>query len=202
MTIFGKLTHAGYSGGKVLLLLLCLSVGCLYATEGQRMNTFQDTDKNVIADDTTAKGDIDSTEKYYVLIANENADSRYAQNVVGMAIGGAFIGGGTYFLVGGIYGIRYRSEDSFDQGINRGMGRVFIALSIPFYLVGIPVLTANIYYYIVHKNHAIKCDKYRDALKRYKLRRENEDSDAVRLMIVPTVNFTNAGGGVSLLAAF
>src|SRR5574344_1384716 len=178
MTIFGKLTHAGYSGGKVLLLLLCLSVGCLYATEGQRMNTFQDTDANVIA------------------------DSRYAQNVVGMAIGGAFIGGGTYFLVGGIYGIRYRSEDSFDQGINRGMGRVFIALSIPFYLVGIPVLTANIYYYIVHKNHAIKCDKYRDALKRYKLRRENEDSDAVRLMIVPTVNFTNAGGGVSLLAAF
>lgn len=58
------------------------------------------------------------------------------------------------------------------------------------------------YYYIVHKNHAIKCDEYRDALKRYKLRRESENPDAVRLMIVPTVNFTNAGGGVTLLAAF
>lgn len=145
MTIFGKLSHARYMGRQIFFLLSIL-VGCLYATEERRMNTFPDTDKNVILGDTAIKGDVDSTEKYNYLIANENADSRYAQNVVGMAIGGAFIGGGTYFLVGGIYGIRYRSEDSFDQGINRGMGRVFIALSIPFYFVGIPVLTANIYW--------------------------------------------------------
>lgn len=188
--------------GKKLFLLLCVLVGCLYATEERQVNISPDTDKNVILGDTTAKGNADSTEKYYNLIANENADSRYAQNIVGMAIGGMFIGGGTYFLVGGIYGIRYRSEDSFDQGFNRGMGRIFIALSIPLYLIGFPVLTANICYYIVHKNHAIKRDKYRDALKRYKLRKDRENLDAVRLTIVPTVNFANASGGVSLLAAF
>lgn len=201
MTILEKLSHARYSGGKVLLLL-CFSAGCLYATEERRINTFPDMDKNVIMGDTAIKGDVDSTEKYNYLIANENADSRYAQNIVGMVIGGAFTGVGTYFLVCGIYGTKYRSEDSFDQDLNRGLGRIFIAFSIPFYLVGIPILTANIYYYIVHKNHAIKCDKYRDALKRYKLRRESEDSDAVRLMIIPTVNFTNASGVVTLLAAF
>jgi len=145
---------------------------------------------------------VDSTEKYNYLIAYENTDARYAQNIVGMVIGGAFTGVGTYFLVCGIDGIRYKSEDSFDQDLTRGFGRIFIAFSIPFYLVGIPVLTANIYYYNVHKNHAIKRDQYRESLKLYKQRREREDSDAVRLMIIPSVNFANASGGVNLLVAF
>jgi hypothetical protein len=85
MTILEKLSHARYSGGKVLLLL-CFSAGCLYATEERRINTFPDMDKNVIMGDTAIKGDVDSTEKYNYLIANENADSRYAQNIVGRTL--------------------------------------------------------------------------------------------------------------------
>jgi hypothetical protein len=191
-------------------LLFCVFAGCLYANDENRMNVISKSDKNIITDyatkelpeDLSMNRNIDSTEKYNYLIAYENADARYAQNIVGMVIGGAFTGVGTYFLVCGIDGIRYRSEDSFDQDLTRGLGRIFIAFSIPFYLVGIPVLTANIYYYNVHKNHAIKRDKYRESLKLYKQRREREDSDAVRLMIIPSVNFTNASGGVNLLVAF
>jgi hypothetical protein len=91
MTIFGKLSHARYMGRQIFFLLSIL-VGCLYATEERRMNTFPDTDKNVILGDTAIKGDVDSTEKYNYLIANENADSRYAQNVVGGTLNSVLFG--------------------------------------------------------------------------------------------------------------
>jgi hypothetical protein len=173
-----------------IAFFICLFACCGFA---------QDKDSVVLPEMDRS---VDSTEKYNYLIAYENADARYAQNIVGMVIGGAFTGVGTYFLVCGLDGIRYRSEDSFDQDLTRGLGRIFIAFSIPFYLVGIPILTVNTYYFIVHKNHAIKFDKYRESLKLYKQRRESEDSDAVRLMIIPSVNFANASGGLNLLVAF
>jgi len=192
-------------------LLFCVFACCLYANDENRMNVISKSDKNIITDyrtkelpeDPSMEGNIDSTEKYNYLIAYENADARYAQNIVGMVIGGAFTGVGTYFLVGGIYyGWYYKSGDASDEISTKIAGAVLFAASIPFLVVGIPVLTANIYYYNVHKNHAIKRDQYRESLKRYKQRRESEDSDAVRLMIVPSVNFTNASGGVNLLVAF
>ncbi len=185
-----------------IFLLLSAFAGYLYATEENQRTIFPNSDKNVIMGDTTINKNVDSTEIYYDLIADENADAHYSQNIAGMIVGGALTGVGTYFLVCGIDGIRYKSEDSFDQDLTRGLGRIFIAFSIPFYLVGIPVLTVNIYYYIVHKNHAIKFDKYRESLKLYKQRRERENSDAVQLMIIPSVNFANASGGVNLLVAF
>ena len=96
----------------------------------------------------------------------------------------------------------HKSDDASDVVFTKISGAVLFAASIPFLVIGIPVLTANIYYYNVHKNHAIKRDKYRESLKLYKQRRERENSDAVQLMIIPSVNFANASGGVNLLVAF
>jgi hypothetical protein len=192
-------------------LLFCAFACCLYANDENRMNVISKSDKNIITDYTTKElpedfsmdGNIDSTEKYNYLIAYENADARYAQNIVGMVIGGTLTGIGAYFLVGGIYyGWYYKSDDASDVVFTKISGGVLLAASIPFLVIGIPVLTANIYYYNVHKNHAIKRDKYRESLKLYKQRKESENSDAVQLMIIPSVNFANASGGVNLLVAF
>ena len=186
-----------------IFLLLSASASYLYATEENQMNVFLNSDKNVIIGDTTINKNVDSTEIYYDLIADENADARYGQNIAGMIVGGVLTGVGAYFLVGGIYyGWYYKSDDAGDEIFTKVAGGVLLAASIPFLVVGIPVLTVNIYYYNVHKNHAIKFDKYRELLKLYKQRRERENSDAVRLMIIPSMNFANASGGLNLLVAF
>jgi hypothetical protein len=186
-----------------IFLLLSAFAGYLYATEEKQRTVFPNSDKNVIIGDTTINKNVDSTEIYYDLIADENADARYGQNIAGIIVGGALTGVGAYFLVGGIYGgWYYKSDDAGDEVFTKISGAVLFAASIPFLVIGIPVLTANTYYYIVHKNHAIKFNKYRESLKLYKQRRERENSDAVRLMIIPSVNFANASGGLNLLVAF
>ncbi|MFA6836645.1 MAG: hypothetical protein WCR04_09635, partial [Fibrobacteraceae bacterium] len=144
----------------------------------------------------------DSTEKYNYLIAYENADARYGRNIAGMIVGGVLTGVGVTFLVGGLTIGNDKSDDVGETLGNAIAGAFMLLLSVPCNLVGIPVLTVNTYYFIVHKNHAIKRDKYRESLKRYKQRKESEDSDAVQLMIVPSVNFANASGGLNLLVAF
>jgi len=185
-----------------IFLLLSASAGYLYATEENQMNVFPNPDKNVIIGDTTINRNVDSTEIYYDLIADENADARYSQNIAGMIVGGALTGIGTFFLVGGL-AVGNDNGDDMGESLGNGiLGGFMLIFSVPCYLVGVPVLTVNIYYYNVHKNHAIKRDKYRESLKRYKQRKESEDSDAVRLMIVPSVNFANASGGLNLLVAF
>ena len=183
-------------------LLFCAFACYLYATEENQRTVFPNLSKNVIMGDTTINRNVDSIEIYYDLIADENADARYGQNIAGMIVGGALTGVGTFLLVGGL-AIGNDNGDDMGESLGNGiLGGFMLIFSVPCYLVGIPVLTANIYYYNVHKNHAIKRDQYRESLKRYKQRRESEDSDAVRLMIVPSVNFTNASGGVNLLVAF
>jgi len=139
----------------------------------------------------------------YDLIADENVDARYNQNIVGMVLGGALTGVGTYFLAFGVYTYFIaKHDDDIDEFISEAVGVIFMFYSIPVLGVGIPVLRVNICYYNVHKNHAIKRDKYRKSRELYKQRRKSENSAAMRLMIVPSVNFENAGGGINLLVAF
>ncbi len=185
-----------------IFLLLSAFAGYLYATEEKQRTVFPNSDKNVIIGDTTINKNVDSTEIYYDLIADENADAHYSQNIAGMIVGGALTGIGTFFLVGGL-AVGNDNGDDMGESLGNGiLGGFMLIFSVPCYLVGIPVLATNTYYYIVHKNHAIKFDKYRESLKLYKQRRESEDSDAVRLMIIPSVNFANASGGLNLLVAF
>lgn len=144
--------------------------------------------------------DGDSVEIYNDLIAKENYDSHYGPNVAGMVVGGLFVGAGTFFLVGGIQGVNYSSnEEGLDVPLTHVAGVLFLVASIPLYLVGIPVLSYNTYKFAVRKGHANRRDEYIDALKRYKEKRE---SGSVEWLLVPSVNLANAGGGLNLLVAF
>ena len=143
--------------------------------------------------DPLGKNNVDSLAIYYDLIAEENYDSHYGPNVAGMIVGGFLIGSGTFFLSVAINDV---SKNDFASAISVGF---FSAISIPFYLVGLPVFLYNTYKFVVRKGHANRRDEYIDALKRYK---ERQSENSMQWMLVPSVNLANAGGGLNLLVAF
>ena len=149
---------------------------------------------------TSVEWNGDSVQIYNNLIADENLESHYGPNVAGMVIGGLLVGGGTFFLVGGIYGVCYSSDEGgFDVALTHVAGVLFLAASIPFHLIGIPLFSYNTYKFAVRKGHANRRDEYIDALKRYK---ERQSENSMQWMLVPSVNLANAGGGLNLLVAF
>ena len=135
---------------------------------------------------TSVEWNGDSVQIYNNLIADENLESHYGPNVAGMVIGGLLVGGGTFFLVGGIYGVCYSSDEGgFDVALTHVAGVLFLAASIPFHLIGIPLFSYNTYKFAVRKGHANRRDEYIDALKRYK---ERQRESSVEWMLVPSVD--------------
>ena len=75
---------------------------------------------------TSVEWNGDSVQIYNNLIADENLESHYGPNVAGMVIGGLLVGGGTFFLVGGIYGVCYSSDEGgFDVALTHVAGVLF-----------------------------------------------------------------------------
>ena len=72
--------------------------------------------------------EIDSTEIYQNLIAEENFDANYTPNVVGIVFGSVFTGTGTFFLVGGILGGNYSSGDAGDEIATKIAGGVLLGM--------------------------------------------------------------------------
>ncbi len=146
--------------------------------------------------------DIDSIQIYHDLITEEYYNSDYKPNIAGMIVGGGIMGVGTYFLVAGIYGMNYKNGDATDEIFTAIAGSIMLAMSIPFYLVGTPILIYNIYQYNVHKCHLGKSDEYQAALDRYKLRKRGGESGALQLMILPELNFIEKRGGLNAVVLF
>jgi hypothetical protein len=145
---------------------------------------------------------VDSVQIYHELITKEYYNSDYKPNIVGMIVGGGIMGVGTYFLVGGIYGMNYKNGDATDEIFTTIGGSIMLAMSVPFYLIGTPILIYNIYQYNVHKGHLRKSDEYQAALDRYKLRKRGGESSALQLMIFPELNFIEKRGGVNAVVRF
>ena len=184
------------NGCLLFFLLLNLLLGHASAAENKIFLAESPLEQN---EKTSVEWNGDSVQIYNNLIADENLESHYGPNVAGMVIGGLLVGGGTFFLVGGIYGVCYSSDEGgFDVALTHVAGVLFLAASIPFHLIGIPLFSYNTYKFAVRKGHANRRDEYIDALKRYKERREN----SVQWTIVPSVDLANAGGGLNLLVAF
>ena len=146
--------------------------------------------------------EVDSVQIYHDLITEEYYNSDYKPNIVGMIVGSGIMGVGTYFLVGGIYGMNYKNGDATDEIFTAIAGSIMLAMSVPFYLVGTPILIYNIYQYNVHKGHLRKSDEYQEALDRYKLRKRGGESGALQLMILPELNFIERSGGVNAVVLF
>ena len=146
--------------------------------------------------------ELDSVDIYKELIELEDKESSYGANIEGIVFGGGLVCVGTFFLVSAIYAINKKSDDSWDEAFDRVAGGVSIGISIPFYLLGIPVLAYNIHKYNVRKEHAIKRDKYQEALDRYKVRMQEEGWKSVQLTVVPTLNLANASFGANAILSF
>ncbi len=146
--------------------------------------------------------DIDSAKIYYDLIAEENYQAYSRPNVTGMIAGGSLTVVGAALVGFGLYAILYNSNDPYENVAGNVLGTLSLSTSIPFLGVGIPVLSYNIYKYIVHKGHANKRDEYQAALNRYKLRKRGGESGALQLMILPELNFIERRGGVNAVVLF
>ena len=145
---------------------------------------------------------IDSTHVYSQLIEKENNEANYVPCIVGMALGGAFTGVGTFFLVGGlVIASEDDKDDEWDGPFNGIAGGVMIGLSIPFYLIGIPVLSYNIYKYNERKGHAKKRDEYQRSLEDFNTRHPRKAS-SVQMMFLPSADIIHGRGGLQALFLF
>ena len=147
--------------------------------------------------------ELDSINIYKELIELEDKESSCAMDIVGIAVGGSITGFGAFLVGSGLYAIFSNSNsqsigDSFDQAA----GGLLILASIPVLLIGIPVMVVNIGDYKVHKKHAMKRDKYQEALDRYKVRMQQEGWKSVQLMVVPTLNLAKASFGANAVLQF
>lgn len=148
--------------------------------------------------------EIDSVEVYYDLIAEENYNADYKPNVTGMIVGGSLTGVGIFLISFGMYELfsvpdNPKSLNGLADGI---LGTFCVLGSIPFLGVGIPVLSYNIYQYSVRKKHACKRDEYQNALDRYKLRNNDGESSVFRIMLFPSLNVIDGGGGLNAFLLF
>ena len=145
--------------------------------------------------------EIDSTEIYQNLIAEENFDANYTPNVVGIVFGSVFTGTGTFFLSFGIYGFfyKYSKPESFSDIGGSALSLISTFCSIPMFSIGIPLLVHNINKYSSRKNHAEKRNEYIRAYKRYKKQKEET---SLQIMLLPSINFAHNAASLSAVVAF
>ena len=138
--------------------------------------------------------ELDSVDIYKELIELEDKESSCAMDIVGIVVGGSITGFGAFLVGSGLYAMQ--SPD------DRIEGKLLILISIPVLLIGMPVMVVNIGDYKVHKKHAMKRDKYQEALDRYKVRMQEEGWKSVQFMVVPTLNLAKASFGANAVLQF
>ena len=163
------------------------------------------------AQDKVLANEVDSAAIYYDLIAQENYEANYKQNVTGMVVGGSLTGIGVFLVGFGIYAISSVPDNSESSeglsgaldGLGEGILGTFCVLgSVPFLGVGVPVLIYNIYQYNVRKNHTNRRDEYQNALERYQLQRLGGESSGLQMMLFPSLNAIERRGGLDVLFLF
>lgn len=141
----------------------------------------------------------ESVRIYEQQIEKRESEGSRGKNKTGIVWGGVFTGVGSLFLGFGIYAFasNYHTESSGDVA-GRMIGGLSMIVSIPFLAVGIPVLSYNIYQYNDWEDHTKKRDEYQRSLDSCR----RKDSGSMRIMLLPSLDFINSGGGLSLLAQF
>ncbi len=184
------------------LILLVAGLSFAFADDMSDFRGVPETEASSEVENVYYLVELDSVDIYKELIELENKDASYGANIEGIVVGGGLVCVGTFFLVSAIYEVNKTSEDPWDETFGRVASGVAMGISIPFYLLGIPVLIYNINKYKVHKKHAIKRDEYREALDRYKVRMQEEGWKSVQFMVVPTLNLAKASFGANAVLQF
>ena len=186
------------------LILLVAGLSFAFADDMSDFRGVPETEASSEVENVYYLVELDSVDIYKELIELENKDASYGANIEGIVFGGGLVCVGTFFLAIGIYAINETSDsdDGWGEVVNRAVGGAALGISIPFYLLGIPVLIYNINKYKVHKKHAIKRDEYKEALDRYKVRMQEEGWKSVQLTVVPTLNLAKASFGANAVLQF
>lgn len=186
-----------------LFFLILLVAGLSFALANEQPDLHGMPEANVPSEgEYVYLVELDSVDIYKELIALEDKESSYRANIEGIVVGGGLVCVGTFFLVSAIYVVNKTSEDPWGDVFDRVAGGVAMGISIPFYLLGIPVLAYNIHKYNVRKEHAIKRDQYQEAFDRYKVRMQEEGWKSVQLTVVPTLNLAKASFGANAVLQF
>ena len=147
--------------------------------------------------------ELDSVDIYKELIAQEDAESSCVMDVVGIVVGSGITGVGAGLLGLGLYAMFSSSDSQSLDGSSKGFaGTLLLLASVPVLLLGIPVIVNNVGDYKMHKKHAMKRDKYQEALDRYKVRMQEEGWKSVQFMVVPTLNLAKANFGANAVLQF
>lgn len=186
------------------LILLVAGLSFAFADDMSDFRGVPETEASSEVENVYYLVELDSVDIYKELIELENKDASYGANIEGIVFGGGLVCVGTFFLAIGIYAINETSDsdDGWGEVVNRAAGGAALGISIPFYLLGIPVLAYNIHKYNVRKEHAIKRDQYQEALDRYKVRMQEEGWKSVQLTVVPTLNLAKASFGANAVLQF
>jgi len=190
------------------LILLVAGMSFAFADDMSDFRGVPETEASSEVENVYYLVELDSTDIYKELIELENKDASYGANIEGIVFGGGLVCVGTFFLAIGIYAINETSDsdDGWGEVVNRAAGGAAggaaLSISIPFFLLGIPVLAYNIHKYNVRKEHAIKRDKYQEAFDRYKVRMQQEGWKSVQLTVVPTLNLAKASFGANAILSF
>ena len=153
-----------------------------------------DLDENILGKD--------SVQIYNNLIEEESQDASYVPNVVGMVVGGGLTGVGTFFFVGGLYAFNHKSTDAGDDVFTAIAAGAMMGLSIPFFLVGIPVLVYNVHQYKIHKSGSINSNQRQGALNKCRLNAVQDEMNSIQMMIVPILTMANPSVGANVLLLF
>ena len=186
------------------MILLVAGLSFAFADDMSDFRGVPETEASSEVENVYYLVELDSVDIYKELIELENKDASYGANIEGIVFGGGLVCVGTFFLAIGIYAINETSDsdDGWGEVVNRAAGGAALGISIPFYLLGIPVLIYNINKYKVRKEHAIKRDQYQEALDRYKVRMQEEGWKSVQLTVVPTLNLAKASFGANAVLQF
>ena len=185
------------------LILLVAGLSFTFADETPDLRELPKTEASSEVENVYYLVELDSVDIYKELIAHEDKESSCVMDVVSIVVGSGITGVGAGLLGIGLYAMFDSSnQQSFDGAFNRVGGFFVILASVPVLLLGIPVIVNSVGDYKMHKEHAIKRDKYQEAFDRYKVRMQQEGWQSVQLRVVPTLNLANASFGANAILSF
>ena len=185
--------------------------------------TVSSAEAELLVDSIPAAAEPDSIAIYEELIARENAQSHYQSSQLGIVVGsGMTIGGVIWFhsvwtrhraLKREIAAREDIKASSFGEALDDmafGIGAAAQTLadymegvlSFTVGLAGVAIFGTCVSAYKSRKEHAAKRDEYRDSLERLRRREKEKGQSAVQVLLVPTVDVANAGGGASVMVMF
>lgn len=121
-----------------------------------------------------------------------------------MIVGGTLLGMGMFSFGVGYY-LLYgysNSEDWGNEFAAKMEGTICLLGGGLLSLTGIPILSYNIYQYNVRKNKVHTHDEFKNTLERYDPRNKDIESENLQVILIPSLDLINRGGGLKTFIFF